>query len=148
MMENRYIRIVLILVIVVVLCSAPGAAVASMGIIAETHETSGVDAPVCTAPCECMSESAATQRWGLNGYELCSKTICGQSADAMVQYHCIHQVAGTVPATNAPAQVPVASAALPAAPVAAGVTQKSPVGVAILLAAIGTAALAAGMRRK
>jgi hypothetical protein len=148
MMENRYVRIVLILLMAVVLCSAPGAAVASMGIIAETHETSGVEAPVCTAPCECMSESAATQRWGVNGYELCSKTICGQSADAMVQYHCIHQVASTASATNAPAQVPVASAAIPAAPAAAGVTQKSPVGVATLLAAIGTAVLAAGVRRK
>jgi hypothetical protein len=148
MIVHGYIRIVLILGMVAVLCSAPGAAVASMGIVAEPHETSGVDAPVCTAPCECMSESIATQRWGVNGYELCSKTICGQSADAMVQYHCIHQVAGTVPATNAPAQVPVASAALPAAPAAAGATQKSPVGVATLLAAIGTAVLAAGVRRK
>jgi len=134
---------------VAVLCSAPGAAVAPMGIVAEPHETSMVEAPVCTAPCECMSESAAIQRWGVDGYELCSKTICGQSADAMVQYHCIHQVAITVPATNAPAQVPVASAALPAAPAAAGATQKSPVGVTPLLAAIGTALLAAtGMRRK
>jgi len=149
MMVHRYIRIVLILGMVAVLCSAPGAAVASMGIVAETHETSGVDAPVCTAPCECMSESAATQRWGVNGYELCSKTICGQSADAMVQYHCIHQVASPASvATNAPAQVPVASAVLPAAPAAAGVTQKSPVGVATLFAAIGTAVLAAGVRRK
>ena len=148
MIVNRSVRILLILMMVVVLCSAPGAAVAPMGIVAETHETSGVEAPVCTAPCECMSESAAIQRWGVEGYELCSKTICGQSADAMVQYHCIHQVASTVPATNAPAQVPVASAAIPAAPAAAGVTQKSPVGVATLLAAIGTAVLAAGVRRK
>jgi hypothetical protein len=148
MMENRNIRIVLILLMAVVLCSAPGAAVASMGIIAETHETSGVEAPVCTAPCECMSESAAAQRWGVNGYELCSKTICGQSADAMVQYHCIHQAAGTVPATNAPAQATVPGTAVPAAPAAAATTQKSPAGVAALLAAIGTAVLAAGVRRK
>ena len=148
MIVNRYIRIVLILGMIAVMCSAPGAAVAPMGIVAEPHETSGVEAPVCTAPCECMSESAAIQRWGVDGYELCSKTICGQSADAMVQYYCIHQVAGTAPATNAPMQVPVASAALPAAPAAAGVTQKSPVEVATLLIAIGTAMLAAGVRRK
>ena len=145
MMVNRYVRIVVILGMIAVMC---GTVSASMGIIAETHETSGVEAPACTAPCECMSESVATQRWGVNGYEICSKTICGQSADAMVQYHCIHQVAGTVPATNAPAQVPVASAAPPAAPAAAGATQKSPAGVATLLAAIGTAVLAAGVRRK
>jgi hypothetical protein len=145
-MWNRYVRIVLILGVVAVMCSMVSAAV---GIVAETRETSGVSAPVCTAPCECISESAATARWGVNGYEMCSKTICGQSADAMVQYYCIHQAA--IPAsaaTTAPTQVPVASAAIPAAP-AAGVTQKSPVGVATILSAIGAVLLAStGMRRK
>ena len=122
---------------------------AGVGIIAETHETSGVSAPVCTAPCECISESAAIARWGVNGYEMCSKTVCGQSADAMVQYHCIHQMGGSVSvATTPPAQAPVTSAAIPATSAAAGVTQ-SPVGIASILAAIGVALLAvAGMRRK
>jgi hypothetical protein len=150
MIVHGYIRIVLILGMVAVLCSAPGAAVASMGIVAEPHETSGVDAPVCTAPCECMSESIATQRWGVNGYELCSKTICGQSADAMVQYHCIHQAWSTASeATTAPAQAPFSGTPIPATSAAAGVTQKSPVGIATLVAAIGAVLLAAtGMRRK
>jgi hypothetical protein len=40
-----------------------------------------------------MNEAA--QRWGAEGYETCSKSICGQSADAMTQYYCIHQIGGT-----------------------------------------------------
>jgi len=146
MMWNRYVRIVIVLGMVAVMCGTVSAAV---GIGAETHVTSGVEAPACTAPCECMAESTAVAQWGVNGYEMCSKTICGQSADAMVQYHCIHQAASPASvATNAPTQVPVASAAIPAAP-AAGVTQKSPVGVATILAAIGAVLLVAtGMRRK
>jgi hypothetical protein len=145
---NRYVRIVVVLGMVIFLCGVVNAD--GVGIIAETHETSGVSAPVCTAPCECISESAAIAQWGVNGYEMCSKTICGQSADAMVQYHCIHQAASTVAGTtNAPAQAPVSGTAIPAAPAAAGVTQKSPVGIATILAAIGAAMLAAaGMRRK
>ncbi|MGB9175129.1 MAG: hypothetical protein WCB46_00135 [Methanoregula sp.] len=147
MMWNRYIRIMVILGMIAVMCSTVSAAV---GIGAETHETSGAEAPVCTAPCECMSESVAIARWGVNGYEMCSKTVCGQSADAMVQYHCIHQVGSTASvATTAPAQMPVQSAVIPAAPAEASVTQKSPAGIATLIAAIGTALLAVvGMRRK
>ena len=141
-MFNRYIRIFMVLGMIAVMC---GTVSAEMGIVAETHVTSGVEAPVCTASCECISESAAIARWGVNGYEMCSKTICGQSADASVQYHCIHQVGSTASAaTTVAAQAPVQSAAIPAAPAAAGVTQKSPVGIATLLAAIGTAALAWG----
>jgi hypothetical protein len=140
---NRYVRIVVILGLVAGMCGTVSAA--GMGIVAETHETLGVEAPVCTAPCECISESAAIARWGVNGYEMCSKTICGQSADAMVQYHCIHQAGSTVSgATTAPAQAPARCAAIPVASAAAGVTQKSPVGIAPLLAAIGIAALAWG----
>jgi len=145
---NRYVRIVVVLGMVVFMCCGVNAA--AVGIIAETHVTSGVSAPVCTAPCECISESAAIAQWGVNGYEMCSKTICGQSADAMVQYYCIHQAASTAAVTtNAPAQAPVSGTAIPAAPAAAGVTQKSPVGIATILAAIGAVMLvAAGMRRK
>jgi hypothetical protein len=148
MLWNRYVRIVLVLGMIAVMYSPAGAA--AMSIIAETHETSGVSAPVCTAPCECMSLTQAMQRWGADGYDYCSKTVCGQSANADVQYYCLHQVASSAPAaTNAPAQVTVQSAAVPATPAAAGVTQKSPVDTAAILAAIGAAALAAaGMRRK
>lgn len=145
---NRYVRIVVILGMVAVV-SGTGSA-AGMGIIAETHETSGVEAPVCTAPCECISDSAAIARWGANGYEKCSKTVCGQSPDAMVQYHCIHQAASTASAaTTAPTPASVSGTAIPTAPATAGTTQKSPVGGVTIPAAIGTALLAAaGMRRK
>jgi|WetSurMetagenome_2_1015567.scaffolds.fasta_scaffold02005_4 hypothetical protein len=148
-MLQKYFRVLLILGMAAVICGTVSAE--GMGIIAETHETSGVDAPVCTAPCQCMAETAAIAQWGVNGYEMCSKTICGQSADASVQYHCIHQTAAPAAqsVTNAPAQVPVQSAAVPAAPPAAGVTQKSPAGIAIVFTAMGAALLAAAaMRRK
>jgi hypothetical protein len=147
-MIHQYVRILLILGMIAVMCGTVNAA---MGIIAETHETSGVDAPVCTAPCQCMAETAAIAQWGVTGYEMCSKTICGQSADASVQYHCIHQVASPAApvATSAPVQVPVQSAAVTAVPPAAGTTQKSPVGIATVIAAIGVVLLAgAGLRRK
>jgi hypothetical protein len=145
-MIQQYARILLILGMIAVMC---GTVSAAMGIIAETHETSGVEAPVCPAPCQCMAETAAIAQWGVNGYEMCSKTICGQSTDASVQYHCIHQVASPAApvVTSAPVQVPVQSAAVTAAPPV--VTQKSPVGIATILAAIGAVLLiAAGMRRK
>ena len=146
MMWNRYVRIVIVLGMVAVMCGTVSAAV---GIGAETHVTSGVEAPACTAPCECMAESTAVAQWGVNGYEMCSKTICGQSADAMVQYHCIHQVGSTVPeATKAPEQLPVSGTAIPQAPAAAGNTPGSPVGTTTILAAIGAALLAVAGTRK
>ena len=134
-MIQKFFRILLILGMAAVMCGTVSAE--GMGIVAETHETSGVNAPVCSAPCECMSLTTAMQRWGTDGYDYCSKTVCGQSADAMVQYYCLHQSGSTV-AANAPVQ--------PAAPAA---TQKSPVNAATILAAIGFSLLAAAaMRRK
>jgi len=150
----------------------------AVGVVAETQATSGAQYPVCTAPCECISESTAAMRWGAEGYDMCSKTICGQSADAMVQYYCIHQAGSAVPAS---AGVPTATAATrttaatTTAPVTASrekvnavvttaatvatpspalletgaVTRKSPVGITTILAAIGAVLLVgAGLRRK
>ena len=109
------------------------------GIGAEPHVTSGVDAPVCSAPCECLSLTQAMQRWGTDGYDYCSKTVCGQSANADVQYYCLHQ-SGSSAAPPSQAQAPGA---------AAGVTQKSPLNAATVLAAIGISLLAAAaIRRK
>jgi len=92
-MIQKFFRVLLILGMIAAMCGAVSAE--GMGIVAETHETSGMDAPVCTAPCQCMAETAAIAQWGVNGYEMCSKTICGQSADAMVQYHCINGSTGS-----------------------------------------------------
>jgi hypothetical protein len=145
-MLQQYARISFIILMTAALCGNAGA----VTIGAEPHVTSGALAPACTAPCECISLTQAMQRWGADGYDYCSKTVCGQSADAMTQYYCLHQSASSAPAaTTAPAQVPVQSTAVPAAPPAAGVTQKSPVHAATVLAAIGAALLAAAvMRRK
>jgi len=91
-MFHQYVKILLLLGVLAAMC---GTVSAAMGIIAETRETSSGSTPVCTAPCECISEADAAARWGAEGYERCSKTICGQSANAMVQYYCFHQIGGT-----------------------------------------------------
>ena len=91
-MFHQYVKILLILGMLATMC---GTVSAAMGIIAETHDTSSGSTPVCTAPCECISEADAASRWGPEGYDRCSKTICGQSANAMVQYYCFHQIGGT-----------------------------------------------------
>src|SRR5512133_2770222 len=92
MTMNRSIRIVVIIGILAVMCGIVSAAV---GIGAE-NENPGVGSPnACTAPCECISMNEAAQRWGAEGYETCSKSICGQSANAMTQYYCIHQIGGS-----------------------------------------------------
>ena len=179
MMWDRYIRVLVILGMVAVMC---GTVSAVMGVAAETQATSAGGYPVCTAPCECISESTAAIRWGAAGYERCDKTLCGQDARGDVQYYCFHKTGSTVSGTTAVSsvrvatattavttaavittaptasqetvQVPVTSAAVTATPSSAwpetgAVTRKSPVGIGIILAAIGSALLAAsGMRRK
>lgn len=91
-MIQQYVRILLILGMAAALCSTVSAATS----IGATNENPSVGLPqVCTAPCECISMNEAAQRWGAEGYETCSKSICGQSGDAMTQYYCIHQVGGT-----------------------------------------------------
>jgi hypothetical protein len=176
MMGNRYIRIIIILGMVAVVCGTVNAV--AVGVVANTQAMSAGGYPVCTAPCECISESTAAIRWGAAGYERCDKTICGQDARGDVQYYCIHKIGSTVSAATAVSTVtvsaattavtttapvtasqetvnaPVTSAAVPATPSPAlletgAVTRKSPVGIATILAAIGAALLAAsGMRRK
>ena len=83
MQVKPYIRIVVILGMVAVMC---GTVSAATGIVAETQKTSAGEYQACTAPCECISESTAAIRWGAQGYERCSKTICGQDARGDIQY--------------------------------------------------------------
>ncbi len=153
MMGKWCIRIVLILGMVAGICGIAGAG--AVGIIAETRVTAEAELPVCTAPCECISESTAAMTWGAEGYEKCSKTICGQTADGDVQFYCIHPVGATaVPSAAAPQETVVSTAAVTAtppavAPSATGTMQKTPAGVFTVIAAIGAAALAAaGMKRR
>ncbi len=91
-MTEKYVRILVILGMIAVMC---GLVTASVGIIAETQTISAGEPPVCTAPCVCISENEAAQRWGVEGYERCSKSICGQSANADIPYYCMHQIGGT-----------------------------------------------------
>jgi hypothetical protein len=102
-MLQQYIRILLILGMLAAVC---GTVSASVGVIAET-QTIGIGVPpVCTAPCECISENEAAQRWGTEGYERCSKTICGQSPNADIPYYCLHQVGGTTSQSLTSCQAP------------------------------------------
>lgn len=141
MKANQYFRFVVFIGMITAVCGMAGAA--GMGIVAEPHETSGADAPVCNAPCECMSLTQAMERWGTDGYDYCTKTVCGQSADAMVQYYCLHQK-GASAAQTVQAQVPAAGA-----PVAASGTQKSSVGLFTIVTSTGLLLLSAGhLRRK
>jgi hypothetical protein len=91
-MIQQYVRILIILGMIAVMCGTVSAATS----IGATNENPGLGSPnVCTSPCECISMNEAAQRWGAEGYETCSKSICGQSADAMTQYYCIHPIGGT-----------------------------------------------------
>jgi hypothetical protein len=91
-MIQQYVRIMLILGMIAVMCGMVSAATS----IGATNENPSVGSPnACTAPCECISMNEAAQRWGAEGYEMCSKSICGQSANAMTQYYCIHQIGGS-----------------------------------------------------
>jgi hypothetical protein len=138
-MIQKYGKILLILVMLAVIC---GTASAAMGIAAEPHETSGMDAPACSAPCECISLTQAMQRWGADGYDYCSKTVCGQSANAMVQYYCLHQSGSSA------AAAPSAQAPASAAPASAGAGPKSPAGIATVIAALGAVMLAGAVQRR
>jgi hypothetical protein len=101
---NQYIRIVMVLGMVALLCGAVHAA--GVGIIAETQTISAGSYPVCTAPCECISENEAAQRWGTEGYDRCNKNVCGQSANAMTQYYCLHQIGGSTSSSLTTCQAP------------------------------------------
>ena len=104
MTMNRSIRIVIIIGMIAVMC---GTVSAAMGIGAENpNPSSGAAYPACTAPCECISMNEAAQRWGAEGYETCSKSVCGQSANAMTQYYCIHQIGGSTSAAVTTCQAP------------------------------------------
>jgi len=172
MKRDAYIRIAIIIGMVAVMC---GTVSAGVGIVVQTQATSVGEYPVCTAPCECISESTASLRWGAEGYEKCSKTICGQDNGGNVQYYCIHQVGGTVAASataiatvtttlaagtaatgavqDTMVNAPGTSIAIPATPSSAwpaadAVPQKTPAGIFTIFAAAGVALLVSrGMRR-
>ena len=59
-------------------------------------------APVCRAPCECMAQASAQDKWGANGYTQCSQTPCGRAATvaAVIPYYCFRPVTTTT-VTNA-----------------------------------------------
>jgi len=103
-MIQKYVKILLILGMLAVLC---GTVSAAMGIGAENENPSaGAQYPACPAQCECISMNEAAQRWGAEGYETCSKSVCGQSANAMTQYYCIHAIGGSTSSAITTCQAP------------------------------------------
>lgn len=56
--------------------------------------TTTTRAPACQAPCECMAQGAAQEKWGANGYSQCSQTPCGRAATtaAVIPYYCFKPV--------------------------------------------------------
>ncbi len=167
MTRDKYLITAIFLV--AVMFSAGGAA--AMSVIAETQTISNAEYPVCTAPCECISEYEAATRWGAEGYETCSKSICGQTADAMLQFYCIHQKGAgsaltgmTAAPTTPPEQTQVMVSPEPpgtpettetvilitplSTPPAAIATKQSPAGAVVIPALIGAVLLAVCGKRK
>jgi len=104
MKRNQYVRIVFIIGMVAVICGIAGAAT-SIGAENE-HPSAGGQYYTCSAPCECISENEAAARWGAEGYDRCNKNVCGQSANAMIQYYCLHQIGGSASAAVTNCQAP------------------------------------------
>jgi hypothetical protein len=75
----------------------PGLTVNPAELVIATTTTA---APVCQAPCECMAQVSAQDKWGANGYAQCSQTPCGRvvTGNTVVPYYCFHQVTTTTPA--------------------------------------------------
>jgi hypothetical protein len=77
--------------------------------------TTTTAAPVCQAPCECLSAGAAQEKWGANGYTQCSQTPCGRAATAtaVIPYYCFKPVTTTTaaPVCQAPCECLSAGAA-------------------------------------
>lgn len=91
-MKEKNIIILFIIGMIAAICGTAGA----VSIGAENPNPSdGGEYFVCTGACECISENEAAARWGPEGYERCNKNVCGQSANAMIQYYCIHQIGGS-----------------------------------------------------
>jgi hypothetical protein len=67
--------------------------------------TTTTAAPACKAPCECMAQAGAVEKWGANGYTQCSQTICGRGAvnGVITPYYCFSPLATTTAAPACPA---------------------------------------------
>ena len=64
--------------------------------------TTTTPAAACQAPCECMAQSSAEAKWGVNGYTQCSQIPCWRvtTAAAVIPFYCFRPV--TTPTTPAP----------------------------------------------
>jgi hypothetical protein len=102
-MVSKKVMILLIVGMIAAICGTAGA----VSIGAENpNPSAGGEYYVCTGACECISENEAAARWGPEGYERCNKNVCGQSANAMIQYYCIHPIGGAVSSAVTTCQAP------------------------------------------
>jgi len=90
MMGERYFRILLIIGLFAAMCGAASAATEPASVRYAQLVTPTMTPPACTAPCECMANGSAQEKWGVNGYTQCSQTPCGQAATtvAVIPYYC------------------------------------------------------------
>jgi len=91
------------LLVCIMVCGAASAASTALNPAVEVNPavlavaTTTTAAPLCPAPCECMAQSAAADKWGANGYQQCSQTPCSRAVlgNSVVPYYCYHQSATT-----------------------------------------------------
>ncbi len=107
------VGIIAVTLALLVVCGTAGAAsLVANPVIAKTINpadytlvTATTAAPACQAPCECMAQAGAVEKWGANGYSQCSQTPCGRAAvaGAVIPYYCFRPLA----TTTTPVLVPV-----------------------------------------
>lgn len=102
----------MVLGVLVLVCSAAGAETAPQLIkyvtVTIPPTTATTPAPACQAPCECMAQGSAQERWGPNGYTQCSETPCGraQTVTAVIPYYCFRPLVTPTTPAPVPCQAP------------------------------------------
>jgi hypothetical protein len=108
MMGERYFRILVIIGLFAAICSAASAATEPASVRYAQLVTPTTAPPACTAPCECMANGSAQEKWGVNGYTQCSQTPCGRAATtvAVIPYYCFRPLVTQTTPAPVPCQAP------------------------------------------
>jgi len=103
---ERFCFVGVCIVVVILFVSGPAAAATTAREVPTTTSlyqlqptlVLATQAPACQAPCECLSEAAAKDKWGTNGYTQCSQTPCGRTvtAAAVIPFYCFQKKAVTL----------------------------------------------------
>lgn len=110
---TQYGRILVVLGVLLFIYGAAGAApvqpltrITLVNTISTTTTTTA--AASCTAPCECMAQGSAQEKWGPNGFTKCSEAPCGQAptVSAVIPYYCYRPIETPVTPAPVPCQAP------------------------------------------